>query len=311
MEFRHRPVMLGQCVKGLDIRPDGIYVDGTLGGGGHSGAICRNLNERGTLIGIDRDRDALDVSSERLKEYKCKKYFVQSNYSDIKQVLNELKIEKVDGALLDLGVSSFQLDNPQRGFSYMNDAPLDMRMSQDDDFTAYDIVNDYDRNELIRVIGKYGEERWASRIADFIVKVRSDKPIESTYELVDVIKQAIPASARRTGPHPAKRTFQAIRIEVNDELSQLERAVEEFCDILAPGGRLCIITFHSLEDRIVKEIFSRRANPCTCPREFPICVCGKKADIKKITGKPFVPDAEETEENPRARSAKLRIAEKI
>ena len=311
MEFRHRPVMLEQCVKGLDIRPDGIYVDGTLGGGGHSGAICRNLNERGTLIGIDRDRDALDVSSERLKEYKCKKYFVQSNYSDIKQVLNELKIEKVDGALLDLGVSSFQLDNPQRGFSYMNDAPLDMRMSQDDEFTAYDIVNDYDRNELIRVIGKYGEERWASRIADFIVKVRSDKPIESTYELVDVIKQAIPASARRTGPHPAKRTFQAIRIEVNDELSQLERAVEEFCDILAPGGRLCIITFHSLEDRIVKEIFSRRANPCTCPREFPICVCGKKADIKKITGKPFVPDAEETEENPRARSAKLRIAEKI
>ena len=311
MEFRHRPVMLEQCVKGLDIRPDGIYVDGTLGGGGHRAAICRSLDERGALIGIDRDRDALNVSSERLKEYKCQKYFVQSNYSDIKQVLNELKIEKVDGALLDLGVSSFQLDNPQRGFSYMNDAPLDMRMSQDDDFTAYDIVNDYDRNELIRVIGKYGEERWASRIADFIVKVRLDKPIESTYELVDVIKQAIPASARRTGPHPAKRTFQAIRIEVNDELSQLERAVEEFCDILAPGGRLCIITFHSLEDRIVKEIFSRRANPCTCPREFPICVCGKKADIKKITGKPFVPDAEETEENPRARSAKLRIAEKI
>ena len=311
LEFRHRPVMLEQCVKGLDIRPDGIYVDGTLGGGGHSAAICRSLDERGALIGIDRDRDALNVSSERLKEYKCQKYFVQSNYSDIKQVLNELKIEKVDGALLDLGVSSFQLDNPQRGFSYMNDAPLDMRMSQDDDFTAYDIVNDYDRNELIRVIGKYGEERWASRIADFIVKVRLDKPIESTYELVDVIKQAIPASARRTGPHPAKRTFQAIRIEVNDELSQLERAVEEFCDILAPGGRLCIITFHSLEDRIVKEIFSRRANPCTCPREFPICVCGKKADIKKITGKPFVPDAEETEENPRARSAKLRIAEKI
>ena len=311
MEFRHRPVMLEQCVKGLDIRPDGIYVDGTLGGGGHSAAICRSLDERGALIGIDRDRDALNVSSERLKEYKCQKYFVQSNYSDIKQVLNELKIEKVDGALLDLGVSSFQLDNPQRGFSYMNDAPLDMRMCYVKHYTAYDIVNDYDRNELIRVIGKYGEERWASRIADFIVKVRLDKPIESTYELVDVIKQAIPASARRTGPHPAKRTFQAIRIEVNDELSQLERAVEEFCDILAPGGRLCIITFHSLEDRIVKEIFSRRANPCTCPREFPICVCGKKADIKKITGKPFVPDAEETEENPRARSAKLRIAEKI
>lgn len=193
----------------------------------------------------------------------------------------------------------------------MNDAPLDMRMSQDDDFTAYDVVNDYSRKALTEVISKYGEERWASRIADFIVRGRQDKPIETTFELVELIKQAIPASARRTGPHPAKRTFQAIRIEVNDELGQLERAVEEFCDVLAPGGRLCIITFHSLEDRIVKDVFNRRANPCTCPKEFPVCVCGKKADIKKITGKPIVPSGQEMEENPRARSAKLRIAEKL
>lgn len=311
MEFRHRPVMPEQCIEGLNINPDGIYIDGTLGGGGHSEEICKRLSAKGTLIGIDRDRDALNASSERLEKYECNKYFVQSNYSDVRQVLSELGIQKADGALLDLGVSSFQLDNPQRGFSYMNDAPLDMRMSQDDDFTAYDVVNDYDRGELTRIIGKYGEERWAQRIADFIVRGRQDKPIETTFELVELIKQAIPAAARRTGPHPAKRTFQAIRIEVNDELSQLERAVEEFCEILAPKGRLCIITFHSLEDRIVKEIFNRRANPCTCPKEFPVCVCGKKADIKKITGKPAVPSKQETEENPRSRSAKLRVAEKI
>lgn len=193
----------------------------------------------------------------------------------------------------------------------MNDAPLDMRMSQDDTFTAADVVNDYDKKELTNVISKYGEERWASRIADFIVKAREDKPLESTFELVDVIKAAIPASARRTGPHPAKRTFQAIRIEVNDEIRQLERAVEEFCDVLAPKGRLCIITFHSLEDRIVKDIFNYRANPCTCPKEFPMCVCGKKADIKKVTGKPVIPSPAELEENPRSRSAKLRVAQKI
>ena len=311
MEFRHCPVLLEQCIEGLNIKENGIYVDGTLGGGGHSKVICSKLTSAGTLIGIDRDNDALNASSERLKDFECNKYFVQSNYSDINQVLEELSVEKIDGALLDLGVSSFQLDNPQRGFSYMNDAPLDMRMSQDDDFTAYDVVNDYSRKALTEVISKYGEERWASRIADFIVRGRQDKPIETTFELVELIKQAIPASARRTGPHPAKRTFQAIRIEVNDELGQLERAVEEFCDVLAPGGRLCIITFHSLEDRIVKDVFNRRANPCTCPKEFPVCVCGKKADIKKITGKPIVPSGQEMEENPRARSAKLRIAEKL
>lgn len=311
MEFKHASVLLEECIDGLEINPSGIYVDGTLGGGGHSFEICGKLGTSGTLIGIDRDRDALDAASKRLEQFSCNKIFVQSNYSDIKQVLEELEIESIDGALLDLGVSSFQLDNPERGFSYMNDAPLDMRMSQDDSFTAYNVVNEYSKQELAGIISKYGEERWASRIADFIIKKRADKPLETTFELVDAIKAAIPAAARRTGPHPAKRTFQAIRIEVNDELGQLERAVEEFCDVLAPDGRLCIITFHSLEDRIVKEIFNKRANPCTCPKELPVCVCGKKADIRKVTGKPIQPSEEETERNPRARSAKLRIAQKI
>lgn len=310
MEFKHTSVLFEECMEGLNIRPDGIYVDGTLGGGGHSSGICERLDERGILIGIDRDRDALAAAEKRLAGYNCRKYFVQSNYSDIKDVLEELEIEKIDGALLDLGVSSFQLDNPERGFSYMQDAPLDMRMSQDDDFTAYDVVNEYDVNQLKQIITKYGEERWASRIADFIVKARKEKPIESTGQLVDIIKAAIPAAARRDGPHPAKRTFQAIRIEVNDELGQLERAVTEFCDVLAPGGRLCIITFHSLEDRIVKEIINKRINPCTCPKEFPVCVCGKVGDIEKKSGKPILPSELEIERNPRARSAKLRIAQK-
>lgn len=310
MEFKHTSVLFEECMEGLDIRPDGIYVDGTLGGGGHSSGICERLSEGGTLIGIDRDRDALDAAEKRLSAYKCRKYFVQSNYSDIKDVLDELGIEKIDGALLDLGVSSFQLDNPERGFSYMQDAPLDMRMSQDDDFTAYDVLNGYDAAELKRIITKYGEERWASRIADFIVKARKERPIETTAQLVDIIKAAIPAAVRRDGPHPAKRTFQAIRIEVNDELGQLEKAVSEFCDVLAPGGRLCIITFHSLEDRIVKEIIAKRINPCTCPKEFPVCVCGKVGDIEKKANKPILPSPEEIERNPRARSAKLRIAQK-
>lgn len=310
MEFKHTSVLFDECMEGLNIRPDGIYVDGTLGGGGHSEGICRRLGEQGLLIGIDRDRDALSAAEKRLSDYPCRKVFIQSNYSDIKDVLAELEIESLDGALLDLGVSSFQLDNPERGFSYMQEAPLDMRMSQDDDFTAYDVVNTYNADELKNIIYKYGEERWASRIADFVVKARKDKPIETTGQLVDIIKAAIPASARRDGPHPAKRTFQAIRIEVNDELGQLERAVDEFCDVLAPGGRLCIITFHSLEDRIVKDIINRRINPCTCPKEFPVCVCGKIGDIKKKSNKPIAPTAAEIENNPRARSAKLRIAEK-
>lgn len=311
MEFKHTSVLFEECMEGLDIRPDGIYVDGTLGGGGHSEGICKRLGEKGMLIGIDRDRDALNAAEKMLEAYPCQKVFVQSNYSDIKDVLADLEIDSIDGALLDLGVSSFQLDNPDRGFSYMQEAPLDMRMSQDDDFTAYDVVNTYDADELKNIIFKYGEERWASRIADFIVKARKDKPIETTGQLVDIIKAAIPASARRDGPHPAKRTFQAIRIEVNDELGQLEKAVDEFCDVLSPGGRLCIITFHSLEDRIVKDIINKRINPCTCPKEFPVCVCGKVGDIKKKSNKPIAPTAEEIERNPRSRSAKLRVAEKI
>lgn len=311
MEFKHTSVLLDECIENLNIKPDGIYVDGTLGGGGHSSVICQHLSEKGTLIGIDRDKDALNAASKRLEPYKCNKIFVQSNYSDIKSVLAERNIEGIDGALLDLGVSSFQLDNKDRGFSYMQKAPLDMRMNADDSFSAYDVINDYSEKELADIIKKYGEERWATRIASFIVKARKDKPVEDTEELVEIIKKAIPAAARREGPHPAKRTFQAIRIEVNDELGQLERAADEFCDVLNPEGRLAIITFHSLEDRIIKEAFARRANPCTCPKEFPICVCGKVADIKKVTGKPIVPTDEELEVNPRARSAKLRVAEKL
>ena len=311
MEFKHTSVLLKETIDGLAIKQNGIYVDGTLGGGGHASELCSRLSPEAVFIGKDRDRDALEAAGKRLEKYPCRTHFVQSNYSDIKDVLNELEIEQVDGAMLDLGVSSFQLDNAQRGFSYMNDAPLDMRMNQSDSFTAYDVVNRYSAAELTDIIRKYGEEKWASRIADFIVKFRKDKPVETTAELVEIIKAAIPARARRDGPHPAKRTFQAIRIEVNDELVQLRRACEEFCDVLAPGGRLCIITFHSLEDRIVKECFNRRVNPCTCPPEFPVCVCGKVADVRKITGKPITPSEEELEKNHRARSAKLRIIEKL
>lgn len=310
MIFKHTSVLYAECIDNLNIDPNGIYVDGTLGGGGHAAGICQSLSSEGMLIGIDRDRDALQAAEKRLKTYKCKKVFVQSNYADIKDVLNQLGINEINGALLDLGVSSFQLDNEERGFSYMKDAPLDMRMSQDDAFTADQVVNTYRERELTEVIRNYGEEKWASRISKFIVERRKDKPIETTGELVEIIKAAIPASARREGPHPAKRTFQAIRIEVNDELGQLERAVSEFCDVLADRGRLCIITFHSLEDRIVKNLFNKRANPCTCPKEFPVCVCGKVADIKKVTGKPAVPSEDELKENPRARSAKLRVIEK-
>ena len=253
MEFRHVSVMFSECMKMLNIRPDGIYVDGTLGGGGHSSGICERLSQEGLLIGIDRDRDALNAASKNLERFDCQKQFVQSNYSGIKRVLDDLGIDGIDGALLDLGVSSFQLDNAARGFSYMQDAPLDMRMNADDPFSAYDVVNGYSEKQLTEIIKKYGEERWASRISNFIVNRRKQGEITTTGQLVDIIKAAIPASARREGPHPAKRTFQAIRIEVNEELTQLEKAVTDFMDVLNPGGRLCIITFHSLEDRIVKE----------------------------------------------------------
>ena len=310
MEFEHVPVLFEECMEHLNIKPDGIYADGTLGGGGHAFGIGQQLSEEGLLIGIDRDRDALEAAGERLAPLQCRKILVQSTYAEIKDVLAENGVPGIDGAILDIGVSSFQLDNSERGFSYMQDAPLDMRMNQSDSFTASDVVNGYSRQQLADIIKDYGEERWASRIAEFIVKARKNKKIETTWQLVDIIKAAIPASARREGPHPAKRTFQAIRIEVNGELDQLEKAVDEFCDVLNPGGRLCIITFHSLEDRIVKQAFQRRLNPCTCPPEFPVCVCGKVPDVVKVTGKPITADEQELEQNPRARSAKLRVIEK-
>lgn len=310
MEFKHVPVLFDECMENLNIKPDGVYVDGTLGGGGHAFGIGERLSEKGLLIGIDRDRDALEAAGKRLEPLKCRKLLVQSTYAEIKNVLEQNGIEGIDGALLDIGVSSYQLDNSERGFSYMQDAALDMRMNRDDSFTAYDVVNSYSRKELNDIIKNYGEERWASRIAEFIVNKRKNGPIESTAQLVEIIKAAIPASARREGPHPAKRTFQAIRIEVNGELDQLKTAVDEFCDVLNPGGRLCIITFHSLEDRIVKEAFNRRLNPCTCPPEFPVCVCGKVSDAVKVTGKPIVSSEGELDDNPRARSAKLRVIEK-
>lgn len=321
MEFQHKPVLFDECMEGLNIRPNGIYADGTLGGAGHSSGIAERLGAEGLLIGIDKDRDAINAAGKRLEALKAElaekrgesfRYtLVQSNYSDIKAVLRELGIDGLDGALLDLGVSSFQLDNPERGFSYMQDAPLDMRMNEEDSFSAEDVVNGYSREELTRIIKEYGEERWAARIAEFIVKERQKGRITSTFQLVDIIKKAMPAAARREGPHPAKRTFQAIRIEVNDELGHLQQAVEDFTDVLKPGGRLAIISFHSLEDRIVKDYFQKRLNPCTCPPSFPVCVCGKVPDIKKINSKPITAGAAELEYNPRSRSAKLRIIEKL
>ena len=311
MEFSHKPVLYDEVMEALNIKPEGIYLDGTLGGGGHSSGICERLAPEGTLIGVDRDRDALNAAEARLRDFENKKYFVQSNYADVKLVLKELGIDGLDGALLDLGVSSFQLDNPERGFSYMHDAPLDMRMNADDSLTAEEVVNSYSEAELTRIIKEYGEERWAARIAQFIVKSRKEKRLTSTFELVDVIKAAIPAKARREGPHPAKRTFQAIRIEVNDELGQLERSINDFIDVLKPEGRLAVISFHSLEDRIIKDAFKKRLDPCTCPPEFPVCVCGRTADVRKVTGKPVTASGKELELNPRARSAKLRVLEKI
>ncbi|MCQ2567325.1 MAG: 16S rRNA (cytosine(1402)-N(4))-methyltransferase RsmH [Mogibacterium sp.] len=319
MEFEHVPVLYNEVMEALNVRADGIYVDGTVGGGGHSSGICDRLSEKGTLIAVDRDTEALNAAGTRLGPYKCNKVFLHANYSDVQDIA-EAAAEagedreypgKVSGILLDLGVSSYQLDNADRGFSYMQDAPMDMRMNEDDSFTAYDVVNTYSESELTRIIRDYGEENWASRIAKFIVNARKDGPIETTGQLVEIIKAAIPAKARRNGPHPAKRTFQAIRIEVNAELEHLRKAVETLPDLLEPGGRIAIITFHSLEDRIVKTEFERRLNPCTCPKEFPVCVCGKVADVRKVTRKPLIASEEELESNPRARSAKLRVIEKL
>ncbi|MDR0519676.1 MAG: 16S rRNA (cytosine(1402)-N(4))-methyltransferase RsmH [Clostridiales Family XIII bacterium] len=311
MDYEHVPVMADEVTEGLGIKAEGVYADGTLGGGGHAARICEKLAGDAVFIGIDRDSEAIAASEARLAGYRCEKIFVRSEFADIKAVLAGNGISGLDGALLDLGVSSRQLDTPERGFSYMSDAPLDMRMGTDGMFTAYDVVNGYTKEELARIIKEYGEERWAGRIAAFIVKERARRPIETTHELVDVIKAAIPASARREGPHPAKRTFQAIRIEVNDELGQIERAADDFVDALNPGGRMAVITFHSLEDRIVKDAFKRRENPCTCPPDIPVCVCGKTPDARRVNRKPILPCAEEVASNPRARSAKLRIIEKL
>ena len=310
MEFHHISVLLNECIDNLNIRPDGIYVDGTMGGGGHSLEIAKRLTT-GRLICIDQDPNAHEAAGKRLAEYKDRITFVRDNFGNIKSILDSLGIEKIDGMLLDIGVSSHQLDEAERGFSYQQDAPLDMRMNPDRPFSAYDVVNGYDEDELDRVIFTYGEERWARRIAQFIVKEREAKPIETTGELVDIIKKAVPKGARKDGPHPAKRTFQAIRIEVNGELEVLQRAIDDVAARLAVGGRLCIITFHSLEDRIVKESFRKQENPCICPPQFPVCVCGKKPLGRVITRKPILPSKEELEENPRSRSAKLRVLEGV
>ena len=310
MEFHHISVLLNECIDNLNIRPDGIYVDGTMGGGGHSLEIAKRLTT-GRLICIDQDPNAHEAAGKRLAEYKDRITFVRDNFGNIANILDSLGIEKIDGMLLDIGVSSHQLDEAERGFSYQQDAPLDMRMNTDRPFSAYDVVNGYDEYELDRVIFTYGEERWARRIAQFIVKEREAKPIETTGELVDIIKKAVPKGARKDGPHPAKRTFQAIRIEVNGELEVLQRAIDDVAARLAVGGRLCIITFHSLEDRIVKEAFRKQENPCICPPQFPVCVCGKKPLGRVITRKPILPSKEELEENPRSRSAKLRVLEGV
>lgn len=310
MEFHHISVLLNECIDNLNITPDGIYVDGTMGGGGHSLEIAKRLTT-GRLICIDQDPNAHEAAGKRLAEYKDRITFVRDNFGNIANILDSLGIEKIDGMLLDIGVSSHQLDEAERGFSYQQDAPLDMRMNPDRSFSAYDVVNGYDEDELDRVIFTYGEERWARRIAQFIVKEREAKPIETTGELVDIIKKAVPKGARKDGPHPAKRTFQAIRIEVNGELEVLQRAIDDVAARLAVGGRLCIITFHSLEDRIVKEAFRKQENPCICPPQFPVCVCGKKPLGRVITRKPILPSKEELEENPRSRSAKLRVLEGV
>lgn len=310
MEFKHVSVLLNESVDGLEIKKDGIYADGTMGGGGHSEAIAKRLSKNGVLIGIDRDLEALAASRKRLENYQNVLY-VHNNYKNIKDVLLELEIDKIDGAALDLGVSSYQLDNRERGFSYMEDAPLDMRMNRESDFSAYDVVNTYSEEKLASIFFEYGEERFSRKIASIICDRRKQAPIETTLELVDIIKAAIPERFRQKNSHPAKRTFQAIRIEVNGELRDLRNAIDNFFDVLKPGGRLSVITFHSLEDRIVKQAFNSYATGCTCPPDFPICVCGNKPRGKVITRKPILPTDEECEANKRSKSAKLRIVEKL
>lgn len=309
MAFKHTSVLLVETIKGLKIKPEGIYVDGTLGGGGHSEEIAKRLANGGRLIGIDQDEAAIIAAGERLEEFGDKVTIVRSNYRNTKEVLFSLGITGIDGMMLDLGVSSYQLDTKERGFSYRFDTPLDMRMDLRQSFSARDIINDYSEMELFRVIRDYGEDKFAKNIAKHIVLARQKKPIETTGELNEIIKAAIPAKMRAEGGHPSKRTFQAIRIECNRELEVLRESLEELIDLLNPGGRLCVITFHSLEDRIVKTAFKNAANPCICPPGFPVCVCGRISK-GRVVGKPVLPGEEELKENPRSKSAKLRIFEK-
>ncbi len=310
MEFKHTSVLLQETVDGLKVKPDGTYVDGTLGGGGHSYEICRRLGAKGSIVGIDQDAAAIEAAGNRLKDFGEKVTIVRSNYCDMKSRLQELGIYKVDGIVLDLGVSSYQLDTAERGFSYREDAPLDMRMDTRQPMTARDIVNDYSQKELCRVIRDYGEDKFAANIAKHIVMARSKAPIETTGQLTEVIRAAIPMKYQKKSGHPAKRTFQAIRIELNRELEVLRDSLDDMIDLLNPGGRLCIITFHSLEDRIVKSAFRKNENPCTCPPDFPVCVCGKVSKGSIVTRKPILPSEEELEYNSRSKSAKLRIFER-
>lgn len=309
MEFKHYSVLLKESVDALDIREGGIYADGTMGGGGHSYEILSR--GAGKLIGIDQDKEAVAAAQKRLEPFGERLITVNRNFSEIKSILFELGIDEIDGAVLDLGVSSYQLDNAERGFSYMHDAPLDMRMNRDEGISAYDVVNGYSEDKLTSIFYEYGEEKWSKRIAQFIAERRKERNIETTGELADIIKAAIPKKARMDGGHPAKRVFQAIRIEVNGELRILEQAVRDFIDVIKPGGVLSVITFHSLEDRIVKQTFSKLAQGCTCPKDFPVCVCGKKPVVKILTRKPVLPSERELEENSRSKSAKLRAARKL
>lgn len=310
MMFEHKSVLLEETIDSLCVKPDGIYVDGTLGGGGHAYEVCRRLGEHGRFIGIDQDEDAIRAASERLKGYKDNITIVRSNYENIRTVLQDLGIEKVDGICLDLGVSSYQLDTAERGFTYREDAPLDMRMDQRNQETAADIVNHYSEFDLYRIIRDYGEDKFAKNIAKHIVRARKEEPIETTGQLIEVIKAAIPMKVRATGGHPAKKTFQAIRIELNKELEVLNHSIDTMIELLNPGGRLCIITFHSLEDRIVKTRFRNNENPCQCPPDFPVCMCGKVSKGTVVTRKPIIPTEDEIEENKRSKSSKLRVFER-
>ena len=310
MEFSHTSVLLNETIENLKIKPDGIYVDGTLGGAGHSSHICERLSATGRLIGIDQDEAAIAAAGKRLEPFQNQVTIIRSNYCDMVPRLAEIGVTGVDGILLDLGVSSYQLDNAERGFTYREDVPLDMRMDQRNALSAYEVVNDYSEENLSRILHEYGEERFARKISHNICVSRQQAPIRTTGELIEIIKRSIPAKIRATGGHPAKRTFQAIRIEVNQELTVLSESLDGMIDLLNDGGRLCVITFHSLEDRIVKNIFRKNEHPCTCPPEFPVCVCGKKSKGTVVTRKPILPGEEEMETNPRSKSAKLRVFER-